>query len=180
MKRTITLFALFFIAGSIVFSQGLRRPNRPTVNINPSPGFITINEIIAAYGLAGSSTPYAKNFFGITSLNGYQVNETFMVGAGTGLLFYNDGLLIPLYVDMRIRIMLNDFTPYLSGAGGLLLNPADFDSGSRMFINPSAGVRYTVNRNLGITLGAGLWIQMAPNIGRASFINARSGVVYKF
>ncbi|MFN2314909.1 MAG: hypothetical protein ABR531_10660, partial [Bacteroidales bacterium] len=158
----------------------LIRPNRPSLILDPSPGFITINEISIGYGLSGTETPYSKSFFGITSVNGYQANEYFMLGAGTGLLMFNDGLMIPLFVDMRLRIDIDDITPYLSGAGGLLLNPSDFDAGTRMFINPSAGARLTLSRSFALSLSGGLWMQMGSNIGRASFINIKSGAVYKF
>ena len=179
MKRVVIFIFLACIFSVSLFSQGLIRPNRPNRNIDPSPGFITINEINVGYGLAGSTQPYSSGFYGFSTLNAYQVNEMFLVGGGTGLLFFKEGLLVPLYVDMRLRIRISRFTPFASGAGGLLLNPSDFDKGTRMFINPTAGVRYTMNRNLGFTLGGGLWIQMGPNIGRSSFINARIGVVYK-
>lgn len=178
MKKFILVIILASLS-SAAFSQ-LIRPNRPSLILDPTPGFITINEINAGFGLSGTTTPYSKSFFGVTSINGFQANEYFMAGAGTGLLFFNDGLMIPLFVDLRIRIDIDDITPFLSGAGGLLLNPTNLDSGTRMFINPSAGARLTLNRNLGITASAGLWMQMGSNIGRASFINIRTGIVYKF
>lgn len=178
MKKFILVLILASVS-SAAFSQ-LIRPNRPSLILDPSPGFITINEISFGYGLSGTTTPYSKSFFGITSVNGYQANEYFMVGAGTGFLMFNDGLMIPLFVDLRLRLNIDDITPYLSGVGGLLLNPTDFDRGTRMFINPSAGARLTLSRSLAISLSGGLWIQMGSGIGRASFINIRSGVVYKF
>ena len=180
MKRTVLLIFLAFTMVISMFSQGLIRPNKPTLLLDGADGFITINELNAGFGLGGSTVPFSKNFFGFTSLNGYQVNENFMVGAGTGVLFFNDGPMIPLYVDMRLRFFIDDLTPFVSGSGGLLLNISDFDSGTRMFINPAVGVRVTMTRQLGILLSSGLWMQMGPNVGRASFINARLGVVYKF
>lgn len=178
MKRLVILsFLLLMAAGA---SAQLVRGNRPYSSLNSSPGFITINEFTYGYGLGGHTTPYSNSYFGFTSVNGYQVNEMFMVGGGTGLLFYKDGLMIPLYVNMRLRFPINEFSPYISGSGGMLLNPSDIDGGTRMYINPAAGVRYSMSRNLGITISAGLWIQMGANIGRASFINAKTGIVYKF
>jgi hypothetical protein len=178
MKRIILLIVLVSI-GTAAHSQ-LIRPNRPSLTIDASPGFITINEVNAGFGISGTTVPYSQSFFGVTSVNGYQVNDVFMVGGGTGLLFFNDGLLIPLYVDMRVRIKVDDLTPFLSGSGGLLLNPSDFDSGSRMFINPAAGARLSMSRKLGLSASAGLWMQMGSGIGRASFVNLKVGMVYKF
>ena len=96
------------------------------------------------------------------------------------MLFYEDGLLIPLFVDMRLRILYSEFTPYVSTSGGLLLNPSDFNTGLRMFINPAGGVRYTLNRQLAVSISAGLWIQMGSGVSRASFVNTKLGAVYNF
>ena len=161
------------------FSQ-LRRGNRPQYSLDPSDGFITINELNMAFGLGGTSAPYSKQFFGFTTINGYQVNETFMLGGGTGVLAYGDGVLLPLFVDMRLRFLSERWSPYLSTAGGLLLNPSDFNAGTRMFINPSGGVRYTFKRQIGFSASTGLWIQMGSGVSRSSFVNFRLGVVYKF
>jgi len=180
MKKTIQISILALLVSIGAFPQGLIRPNKPALTLDASTGFITINELNAGFGLGGVATPYSKSFFGFTTVNGYQVNETFLAGAGTGILLYNDGPMIPLFLEFRLRILIEKFTPYLSGSGGLLLNPSDFNTGTRMFINPSAGVRYTLNRNLGVTLSTGLLMQMGSNVGRSSFINIRSGVVYKF
>ena len=76
--------------------------------------------------------------------------------------------------------MQGSIDPYLSGSGGMLLNPSDFNAGTRMFINPAAGVMYSISRNMAANLSAGLVIQMAPNISRASFVNSKLGVTYKF
>lgn len=171
---TIILFTTLATFGQLV------RPNRPGKSLDGGPGYITINEFTAGYGLAGQTTPYSKHYFGFTTLHAYQANETFLVGAGTGLLFYDDGLLVPLYVDLRVRLMQGYIDPYLSGSGGMLLNPSDFNAGTRMFINPAAGIMYSISRNMAANLSAGLLIQMAPNISRASFVNSKLGVTYKF
>ncbi|MEA1887138.1 MAG: hypothetical protein U9N72_08020 [Bacteroidota bacterium] len=178
MKKIILISIVLFTTLSS-FGQ-LVRPNRPFITLDEGRGYITVNEFTAGYGLAGQTTPYSKHYFGFTTMHGYQANETFMIGAGTGLLFYNDGLLIPLYIDMRVRMPQGLLIPYISGAGGMLLNPSDFDAGTRMFINPAAGILYPITRHLAADISAGFLMQMAPNIGRASFVNAKIGITYKF
>lgn len=178
MKRMI-LTLILVSAGTFAFSQ-LRQGNRPTVLLDPSEGFITVNELVAGFGLGDTATPYSKYFFGVTSVNGLQVNENFMVGGGTGLLFFNDGLIIPLFAEIRVRFAVNSITPFITGSGGLLLNPSDFNSGTLMFISPNAGARFTLNRNFAISTSAGLWMQMGSGISRASFVNLKVGAVYKF
>ena len=178
MKRIFIISIILFT--TLASSGQLVRPNRPAKILDGSKGYITINEFTAGYGLYGHTTPYSKSYFGFTTLHAYQANETFLVGAGTGLLFYNDGLLIPLYIDLRVRLTQRYLDPYLSGSGGMLLNPSDFNAGTRMFINPAAGIMYSISRNLAANFSAGLLIQMAPNISRASFVNSKLGVTYKF
>ena len=178
MKKLILLsiLGLFTISASAQLVRG----NRPYTSLSSTEGYIMINEFNYGIGLGGHTTPYSTSYYGITSVHGYQVNSMFMVGGGTGLLMYNDGLMIPLFVDMRVRFPLSMFTPYISGEGGMLLNPSDINGGSRMFINPAAGVRYSLDRKVALTASAGLWVQMGPNISRASFVNLKVGAVYKF
>ena len=180
MKKTILLLNLGLLFSSVLYSQDLVRPNKPNPNLDPNPGFITINDFNAGFGLGITSTPYSKFFFGITSVNGYQINDMFMVGGGTGVLFYNEGTMIPLYLDMRFRFKINRLTPYASAAGGVLFNLEDFDKNTAFFVNPSAGVRYSLTDHFGLNAGVGLWMQIAPELLRASFINLRLGAVYKF
>jgi len=179
MKRLIIIPIFIFVAAGV--SGQLVRPNRPLVILDGKSGYITVNEFVAGTGLAGLSTPFSKGYFGFTTMHGFQANETFMVGAGTGVFYYyGDGLLIPLYADIRIRLSQSFLAPCLSGAAGMLLNPENFDAGTRMFINPAAGLLYSSSRKLAINFSAGLHIQMAPNISRASFLNIKGGFTYKF
>jgi len=178
MKKLIILsiFGLLTLSASGQVMRG----NRPYTSLSPREGYIMINEFNYGIGLGGSETPFSKRFVGITSLHGFQINETFMMGIGTGALLYNDGLLIPLFGDIRVRFPINAITPYASGEGGLLLNPSDFNSGLRMFINPSAGIRYAIDNKLALSFSSGLWMQMGSGISRASFVNIKVGVVYLF
>ena len=178
MKKVLLLLVFAgFAAGA---SAQLVQPNRPKLTLDGKKGYITINELAFGYGLGGHTTPYSKSYFGFTTMHAFQSNEMFMVGAGTGVLSYRDGIMIPLYLDMRMRLMQNTFAPYLSGAAGLLINPSDFNGGTRMFIQPSAGGMYSFSRNFAANFSVGLKIQMGVNISRASFVTGKAGVIYKF
>ncbi len=178
MKRLLTIiFTVLFALPAFSQQMGRVRPFHIFVS---EPGYITINEVNAGIGLGGTTDDFSKYFFGVTSLHGYQVNEYFMLGGATGFLVYEDGVLIPLYADMRLRFYSSTFSPYISASGGLLINPADVNLGTRMFINPSGGMRYTVNPRLALSGSVGLWLQMGSGVSRESFINTRVGVVYKF
>ena len=76
-------------------------PNRPGTLLNNNPGLITINELHFGIGLGITNVPYSKSFFGFTTINGYQINKNFVAAAGTGLSFYNGGMLVPLFLDFR-------------------------------------------------------------------------------
>jgi len=177
MKKVAIISALLLFSVAS-FSQGLARANKPWKTLNPEPGYITINEFTTGFGLGGTTIAYSDRFFGLMSTHGQQVNDMFMAGLGTGALVYGDGLLIPLYADVRLRILPSIWTPYISAVGGLLLNPSDFGGGTPLFINGSAGVRYSFSRSLAASLSAGLWMQQSS--ARASFFNVKAGVVYKF
>jgi opacity protein-like surface antigen len=177
MKRIVLLTLLIAGLVSLTFAQNKVNPNKPGVEFNPKSGYITINELVGGFGLGITNTPYSKGFFGFTTIHGYQVNKEFVVAGGTGLHFYNEGMLMPLFLDLRYRFYISQFTIYAFGDGGLLL---DFSGkkDTRLFINPGLGVRYAIKRNLAVNLGTGLFIQFGNS--RDSYLNLKTGVTYKF
>jgi opacity protein-like surface antigen len=178
MKRVIFFIILVACISSVALAQYKVNPNKPYSTLNSNPGFITINELTGGIGLAGTTASYSKYFVGFTSVNGYQVNKNFLVGAGTGFYFYESGLLVPLFLDLRFAFNIAKLSPYLFGDGGLLLNFSDFNT-TKLFINPGAGVRYAFGRNVAINLGAGFMSQVDGTV-RETFVNVKLGVVYKF
>jgi len=75
---------------------------------------------------------------------------------------------------LRFSFHTGTFTPYLLGDGGMLFNTNGI---LKLLINPGAGIRYTISRNVALNLGAGVWIQTDET--RDSFVNFKLGVVYK-
>ncbi len=178
MKRTISFILLLFFTTVIVTAQVKVAPNRPYSILSTSPGFISINEATYGLGLSGKTFPYSQRFIGFTSVNGYQVSKNFIVAAGTGLYFYESGLLIPLFLDFRYYFYINRITPYIFSDGGLLINPSDLNN-TKLFINPGAGARYAIDRKTALNVGAGIVSQVDGTV-RESFFNVKLGVVYKF
>lgn len=174
MKRTPAILTVILLTMFTVSAQDMVAPNKPIVSLSGTRGYITINELTAGVGLGVVSVPYSKSFFGFTTIHGYQINESFVVGGGTGVSFYNGGTFIPVFADVRYRFLINTLTPYLFGDGGFLINTA---GSSKMFLNGGAGVRYTINSHIGINFGTGIWIQYG-NI-RDSFVNFKLGVTFK-
>jgi opacity protein-like surface antigen len=179
MKLASVLLILIALTFSTASAQEKVTPNKPSTTLNPESGFITINELTAGFGLGITSVPYSKSYFGFTTINGYQIDKNFVMAAGTGILGYNGGVLIPLFLDFRYRFNLDPYTPFIWADGGFLLNLKDFSNGTKQFLNPGAGVRYAFSRNIAANLGAGLLLQSGGGISD-TFINFKGGVTYKF
>ena len=178
MKKALIISIALF---TTVYASGqLRMPNRPFTTLNSEKGYITVNEFTFGAGWADVEVPYSQGYFGFTTLHAYHANETVLVGGGTGLLIYDDGLLIPLYADMRVNLKIDVLIPYLSASGGVLFNPSDFGSGTKIFINPALGVMAPLSRSLAVNISGGFLLQMTPNSSSASFVNGKAGVTYKF
>jgi hypothetical protein len=174
MKRTLMLFIAILPVVFSAYGQSVTM-TKPEQTISTTPGYITINEFTGGIGLGIVNGSFGKSFFGITTIHGYQVDQNFVVAAGTGFLAYNGGNLIPLFMDLRYCFPINPFTPYVLGDGGVLLNPS---GGTKLFINPAIGVRYSMNRKIGFNFSTGLFVQKGDNI-RDSFINFKLGVTIK-
>jgi opacity protein-like surface antigen len=178
MRRAISILVILICFASAGRAQFRVVPNKPYSTINSSPGYITINEITGALGLAGKTAPFSKYFMGFTTLHGYQVNKNFLFALGTGLSFYESGLLVPLFLDVRMAFNVGKISPYVFADGGLLINFSDFND-TKLFINPGAGVRYTLTSNMAANIGAGFISQVDGKV-RETFINLKAGIVYKF
>jgi hypothetical protein len=173
LKRFI-LFLVISANASGVFAQHLVIPNKPYANLGSSPGYITINEFTAGIGFKEASVPFSKSFFGFNTIHGYQISRNFVVGAGTGISIYNGGAMIPFFIDFRFYYSIHSLTPFFSGDGGLLFNPS---GNEKLFINPGAGIRYALNKNMCITLGSGFFLQVAETLN--SFVNFKIGLTFK-
>jgi hypothetical protein len=178
MKKAF--FITIIILTSVYASGQLRMPNRPFTTLNSEKGYITINEFTFGAGWAEDDVPFSQGYFGFTTLHAYHANETVLVGGATGLLFYDDGTLIPLYADMRVNLKIDVLVPYLSASGGVLFNPSDFGSGVRIFINPAIGITAPLSRSFAVNISGGFLIQMYQNTGSANFVNGKAGITYKF
>ncbi len=178
MRRAvvITLLLVCFVSGAR--GQYKVTPNKPFSTMRSTPGWVTKLEMTGGFGLKGQSYDYSKHFFGLTSVTGYQLNANFFAGAGTGLLFYDAGLLVPLFLDFRYAFYSGQISPYVFGDGGLLLNFSDLNT-TKLFINPGLGARYTISKKVGVNASIGI-ISQVDGVNRASFLNFKSGIVYVF
>ncbi len=181
MKRLILLLILISTA-TASFSQ----PYERRVTINPNSGYININELTSGYGLGEAEIDYSKYFYGLTTTHGYElniyglgVNSSLSLAGGVGILFYNGGPLFPLYGDLRFASKRKRISPFVFARSGLLINPSDFDMGTRIFINAGAGASYKINDQLEISFCPGLYVQMGNNVYRDAFVDLKIGVVFR-
>lgn len=185
--RKFALLALILFNGIVIQAQ--QKPSgevRNVVTLNPNSGYVTINELSYGFGLGSRDLPYSGYFYGITTMHGYQLNRyglhidhSIQAGIATGFLMYNEGNLIPLYLDLRYNINHNSISPFIMGNGGLLISYSDFDQGTRIFIKGGGGLRYRVNERFQATLGAALQVQMGNSSPRDAFVTINAGIIYK-
>jgi hypothetical protein len=176
MKRFLLILTMAIVSAGVM-AQGRVIPNRPNAILNSRPGYITINELQAGIGLGKTEVPYSRSMYGFTTVHGYQLNKSFIVAGGTGALFYNGGMLAPLFMDFRFSFRISTLTPYAYSDGGILMNFSDLVDGSKIFINAGAGIRYAFSRQVAANLSAGYWIQ--NGVSRDSFIIVKAGVTFK-
>lgn len=50
--------------------------------------------------------------------NSFGINEFFGIGAGVDVTSYNSDLLVPVYLDVRLKYPVNNFAPFFFGQGG--------------------------------------------------------------
>jgi hypothetical protein len=181
MKK-FKIILVITIVGSTMFGQVYHRP----VTLNPNSGYITINEFTYGYGLGTATLNYSKQFYGLTTMHGYQlnlyglnVNCNLQGGLGTGVLFYNKDYLFPLYFDLRFSQNKKKASLFILGDAGFLLSIKDFNEQTRLFINGSGGVRVKINNHLIVNIAPGLFLQMGSMVSRDTFINLKAGVSFK-
>ena len=171
---------LLLLTVSTSSAQPYKRPG--TINLNS--GYANVNELTAGYGLRVTSEDYSKYFVGFTTTHGYQLNlfglnvkNNLFGGLGTGVLFYNGGLLIPLYGDIRLTWNRKKLTPFIFGRSGLLINPDDLDLGTRQFLN-LGGIRLNSMNSLPLPFKPWL-IQMGNLVPRDAFVDLKVGLAFK-
>jgi len=176
------LILLLLLTVSTSSAQPYKRPG--TINLNS--GYANVNELTAGYGLRVTSEDYSKYFVGFTTTHGYQLNlfglnvkNNLFGGLGTGVLFYNGGLLIPLYGDIRLTWNRKKLTPFIFGRSGLLINPDDLDLGTRQFINLGAGIRLKLDEQFTASFSPGILIQMGNLVPRDAFVDLKVGLAFK-
>jgi hypothetical protein len=161
------------------------QPYNRHVTLNPNSGYVSISEIACGYGLGTSTAGYSKQYFGFTTMHGYQlnfyglnVNSNLQGGLGAGILFYSKDYLFPLYFDLRISQNKKQVSIFFFGDAGFLISVKDFNAQTRLFINGGSGVRLKLDDHISVNVAPGLFIQMGTG-SRDSFRNLKAGISFK-
>jgi hypothetical protein len=173
---TLLLLAALSIAAS---AQDLVYGNRPRAMLQSSHGPVAILEYTGGIGFRSTSDPFSSGFNGFNILGGYQLHRSFIVAAGTGIEVYKGGKkLIPVLIDMRYAFHFDWITPYLFGTGGMLFDLSN-GSDARIYLNPGAGARYAITKELALNLALGLMLQSSSE-KMDGFFTWKTGFMYKF
>ena len=86
--------------------------------------------------------------------------------------------LFPLYLDIRFRFNAQEVVPFFAGTGGIMFDFTDLNY-SRVFINPSAGLKYIAANRIGVSFSAGLMVITGGPNDRMSFANLKLGLEFK-
>jgi hypothetical protein len=178
MKTKLTFLFLVF-STALVAQQTDKVAPDPAVNYDWREGFVNITELNAGLGLGNTTAPYSGHYFGITTVNGYQFTRNIKAGIGLGVQIHDGGTLVPVYVDGRYSFSSMKYVPFVAAAAGWAVSLADLTGQTRVFMNPSAGIKYIARPKLGVTFSTGLMMQSGGAEGRSSFVNFKLGIEFK-
>lgn len=106
-------------------------------------------------------TPATRFMVGISTVHGYQAAPFLFVGAGVAANDIawkeggrweseNDGIVVPVFGDVRLDMGAGKFSPFVDLRGGY-----DFICGNGLYLNPSIGIHYAKSDNFGFNLSIG-------------------------
>lgn len=122
------------------------------------PGYKGITELGYEIGVGD----YGYDRIKLNIINGYQVNQSFSLGIGTGLRYYNDleALLVPIFADFRGNLPLNSkVSPYMSLGIGYSFDATNSFEGVGLMLNPTIGVSFKVSDKSAMNVGLGYEMQ---------------------
>jgi hypothetical protein len=178
MKTSLTLILLALSVGTLLAQPEERVAKTPKINYDWQPGFVSITEVTGAIGLGLTDIDLSGYYYGLTTIAGYQFARNIKVGAGAGLHVHPDGALFPLFLDIRYSFNNREIVPYLAGDGGIMFDITGLNN-TRIFINPSAGVKYLAANKIGVSFSSGLLVSTGGPNERKSFVNFKLGLEFK-
>lgn len=176
-----TRLSLLFLLISVIGAYAQPDPRiarTPKINYDWQTGFVSTTELTGAIGLGITEDDLSGYYYGLTTIAGYQFARNIKVGAGAGIHFQQDGTLFPLFLDLRYSFNSRELVPFLAGNGGIMLDFSNIED-TRVFLNPSAGLKYLASNNIGVSFSTGLIVSAGGPNARKSFINFKLGIEFK-
>lgn len=143
-------------------------------------GYYNITELNYGWGLGLINVPFSQHQAGITTVNGWRFGNGIALGVGVGYLAYNNGYTVPLYADARYFMGQQRVKFFVMGAGGVLMNFANFKDYSRVFANPGVGLTIPLAKTMHLSFSTGLYTQyiLTTPHNRDSYINMKLGLLF--
>lgn len=177
MKFLLTLIAAFALANTGSAQDIMKALGRPS-RLDMTPGYISINELNFGAGAKDQNISFSGFYIGLTTLHGYQINRSFSVSGGTGLLMNNTKTFAPLFIDFRCNFYhIYSISSYIFTDAGLLADLSSNGTGVGLYLNPGAGVRYDYTDNTAFNFGIGLLMQNGTI--SHSMVNFKFGIFFK-
>lgn len=142
-------------------------------------GLLNCPELSYGAGLGVRSVPLSKYYINISNYTAYEFNRNIMAGVCYGMQFHNGGTFIPLGIDARISRPGDDIAVVFSMSSGLALSPVNPINKSKIYINPSMGIRYPISNSEALFFSVGLRINGRGDKDRSSYISLKTGVELK-
>lgn len=121
-------------------------------------GFIDWNNSITHIDRSATGPLWHDAYYvGGTTTHGYQINPTWFVGAGIGLLYNptEQSYTFPLYAEGRADLVFGRFTPFVDARIGYQFS----DIGNGIYFSPTVGYRLGLSQKCGLNLGVGLTLR---------------------
>ncbi|HPQ27859.1 MAG TPA: hypothetical protein PLQ82_05230 [Desulfobacteraceae bacterium] len=179
MRTNLTLLLLLTCITGAYAQPDDRIAKTPKVNYDWQPGFVSITELTGAIGLGRIDDGLSGYYYGLTTVAGYQFARNIKAGGGLGVHVHEEATLFPVYLDIRYSFNAQEIVPFLAGAGGIMLDFTNIADNTRIFINPSIGLKYVAANRKSVSFSTGLMVTTGGPNARKSFINFRLGLELK-
>ncbi|MDT8393237.1 MAG: hypothetical protein RQ761_05310 [Bacteroidales bacterium] len=113
---------------------------------------------------------------------GYRFFPQFFLGGGTGLEFYENRSMLPIFFNVRTDFVEARVTPFFAANAGYAFGWLNYEDGSDwggVFIEPSIGIRFNFSSSFGLNLSTGLKFQKVLNSNDIYPLNYPPGDYYE-
>jgi len=139
-------------------------------------GFFNVTSLDAGIGLKETCQCYSKRYYGVSNVTGYRFSEKIHAGAGVGLWLYNNGTLLPLFLNGRYYLSKKEVKPFIGGDAGTLIRIDGNERHPKLFGHPAAGVRIPLSGKMSVIAQLGLMTQFYEGSGHDSFLTINLGL----